>query len=108
MTTTARIATVFRKTNETDIKVIINLDPQLASASQQVIEISTGIGFLDHVRLPPKEHQCLSASKIIPQMYHALAKHSGMSLFLKAEGDLHIDDHHTADKSTNRLHGLTP
>lgn len=31
-------------------------------------------------------------------MYHALAKHSGMSLTLKAEGDLWIDDHHTADK----------
>jgi imidazoleglycerol-phosphate dehydratase len=33
-------------------------------------------------------------------MYHALAKHSGMSLTLKAKGDLWIDDHHTADKST--------
>ncbi len=34
-------------------------------------------------------------------MYHALAKHSGMSLTLQAKGDLHIDDHHTADKSTH-------
>jgi|SRR6266403_3256254 len=33
-------------------------------------------------------------------MYHALAKHSGMSLTLKAKGDLWIDDHHTADKSS--------
>jgi imidazoleglycerol-phosphate dehydratase len=32
------------------------------------------------------------------QMFHALAKHSGMSLTLKCEGDLYIDDHHTADK----------
>jgi len=32
-------------------------------------------------------------------MYHALAKHSGMSLTMKCEGDLWIDDHHTADKS---------
>lgn len=32
-------------------------------------------------------------------MYSALAKHSGMSLTLKAKGDLWIDDHHTADKS---------
>ena len=32
-------------------------------------------------------------------MYNALAKHSGMSLTLKAKGDLWIDDHHTADKS---------
>lgn len=31
-------------------------------------------------------------------MFHALAKHSGMSLTLKCEGDLWIDDHHTADK----------
>jgi len=31
-------------------------------------------------------------------MYHALAKHSGMSLTMKCEGDLWIDDHHTADK----------
>ena len=32
------------------------------------------------------------------QMFHALAKHSGMSLTLKCEGDLWIDDHHTSDK----------
>jgi imidazoleglycerol-phosphate dehydratase len=31
-------------------------------------------------------------------MYHALAKHSGISLTLKAKGDLWIDDHHTADE----------
>ncbi|KAI0281426.1 IGPD-domain-containing protein [Russula aff. rugulosa BPL654] len=55
-------------------------DCQPGSASQQIINISTGIGFLDH-------------------MYNALAKHSGMSLTLKAKGDLWIDDHHTADKS---------
>lgn len=30
-------------------------------------------------------------------MYHALAKHSGMSLTMKCEGDLWIDDHHTTD-----------
>jgi len=33
-------------------------------------------------------------------MYNALAKHSGMSLTMKCEGDLWIDDHHTADKLT--------
>jgi imidazoleglycerol phosphate dehydratase HisB len=64
MTTTPRTATFSRKTNETEIDVVINLDSQLVG-SQQVIEISTGIGFLDHVRLPPKEHRCLFASKII-------------------------------------------
>ena len=31
-------------------------------------------------------------------MYHALAKHSGLSLIMKCKGDLWIDDHHTADK----------
>ena len=49
----ARTATISRKTNETDIDVYLNLDCQPGSASQQIIEISTGIGFLDHVRSPP-------------------------------------------------------
>ena len=40
-----RSATLSRKTNETDINVTINLD----SARDQIIEISSGIGFLDHV-----------------------------------------------------------
>ena len=42
------------------------------------IEISTGIGFMDH-------------------MLTALAFHSGMDLKLVCDGDLHIDDHHTAE-----------
>jgi imidazoleglycerol-phosphate dehydratase len=46
-----RTATISRKTNETEIEVHINLDCQPGSASQQIIDISTGIGFLDHVRL---------------------------------------------------------
>ncbi|SRR5258708_4147490 len=45
-----RTATLSRKTNETEIEVYVNLDCQPGSASQQVIDISTGIGFLDHVR----------------------------------------------------------
>ena len=49
----ARTATISRKTNETDIEVYINLDCQPGSGSQQCIDISTGIGFLDHVRSPP-------------------------------------------------------
>ena len=48
----ARTATISRKTNETDIEVYINLDCQPGSASQQIIDVSTGIGFLDHVRPP--------------------------------------------------------
>ncbi|KAM0339230.1 hypothetical protein ACHAPQ_001767, partial [Fusarium lateritium] len=44
----------------------------------QKIAVNTGIGFLDH-------------------MLHALAKHAGWSLALNCKGDLHIDDHHTAE-----------
>ncbi|KZV86540.1 imidazoleglycerol phosphate dehydratase [Exidia glandulosa HHB12029] len=72
---TRRAAQVTRKTNETDISVSLELDVITA----QQIEISTGIGFLDH-------------------MYHALAKHGAMSLTMRCKGDLHIDDHHTADE----------
>ncbi|KAF1826938.1 imidazoleglycerol-phosphate dehydratase [Dissoconium aciculare CBS 342.82] len=95
--TGARSATLVRDTNETKIQLSINLDggalaplPNAAaaasdssehaaqnSASQQ-ISINTGIGFLDH-------------------MLHALAKHAGWSLAIHATGDLHIDDHHTAE-----------
>lgn len=46
---TIRTATITRKTNETDIQVYINLDCQPGSASQQIIDVTTGIGFLDHV-----------------------------------------------------------
>ncbi|KAI0273653.1 IGPD-domain-containing protein [Gloeopeniophorella convolvens] len=84
----ARTATISRKTNETQIEVSINLDCQPGSASEQVIDIATGIGFLDH-------------------MYHALAKHSGWSLTLKAQGDLWIDDHHTADTEPDLARALT-
>ncbi|KAJ7445710.1 IGPD-domain-containing protein [Mycena galericulata] len=75
----ARQATISRKTNETQIDVSLNLDCAPGSGVTQTIDISTGIGFLDH-------------------MYTALAKHGGMSLTMKCKGDLWIDDHHTADK----------
>jgi imidazoleglycerol-phosphate dehydratase len=67
-----RAATVKRKTNETDIEVAINLDGTGASA------IATGIGFLDH-------------------MLDLLARHSRVDLKLRAQGDLHIDQHHTTE-----------
>ncbi|KAI0245094.1 IGPD-domain-containing protein [Lactifluus subvellereus] len=86
MAARARTAMITRKTNETEIEVFINLDP--GSGFVQTIDISTGIGFLDH-------------------MYHALAKHSGMSLTLKAKGDLWIDDHHTADNALISACALT-
>ena len=47
---TARTATIERKTNETEIKVAINLDCQPGTGNKQEISVSTGIGFLDHVR----------------------------------------------------------
>ncbi|MDP6573137.1 MAG: imidazoleglycerol-phosphate dehydratase HisB [Rhodospirillales bacterium] len=65
-----RTATVERKTTETRIQVTVNLDGTGA------YDVSTGIGFLDH-------------------MMEQLSRHSLMDLDIKAEGDLHIDFHHT-------------
>ncbi|CUA68159.1 imidazoleglycerol-phosphate dehydratase [Rhizoctonia solani] len=73
-----RTASISRKTSETDIQVTLTLDCN-PGLSKQLIEVSTGIGFLDH-------------------MYTALAKHGHMSLSMKCKGDLWIDDHHTADE----------
>ena len=67
-----RTATVARDTNETRVEATINLDGD-GSAT-----ISTGVGFLDH-------------------MLQALAKHGRLDLSLSCDGDLHIDDHHTAE-----------
>ncbi|MDB5687843.1 MAG: Imidazoleglycerol-phosphate dehydratase [Rhizorhabdus sp.] len=69
-----RTASITRKTNETDIEVEINLD------GTGVYEISTGIGFLDH-------------------MLEQLSRHSLIDIRLKAIGDLHIDQHHTTEDS---------
>ncbi|KAG9067729.1 imidazoleglycerol-phosphate dehydratase [Linnemannia hyalina] len=80
MAAAQRVATVSRKTNETDIHITLAMD----QAGAQSIDIDSGIGFLDH-------------------MYHALAKHSGWSLSLKCKGDLHIDDHHTAEDTAIAL-----
>src|ERR1043165_5268128 len=67
-----RSATVSRTTKETDIAVTWDLD-RAAPA-----EVSTGIGFLDH-------------------MLDALGKHSGTTLKVRCKGDLHIDGHHTTE-----------
>lgn len=66
-----RTAKYERKTKETDISVEICLDGG-------EIEVSTGIGFFDH-------------------MLNSFAKHSGFGLKLKAVGDLEIDGHHTVE-----------
>jgi imidazoleglycerol-phosphate dehydratase len=69
-----RRASVSRKTKETQIEAEIDLDGQGRS------DISTGIGFLDH-------------------MLDQLARHSLLDITLKAKGDLHIDFHHTTEDS---------
>lgn len=67
-----RSAKVSRSTKETRIEAEINLD------GTGKYEVSTGIGFLDH-------------------MLEQLSRHSLMDIKLKAEGDLHIDFHHTTE-----------
>ena len=67
-----RKASVTRQTKETSIEVAIDLD------GTGNYEISTGIGFLDH-------------------MLEQLSRHSLIDITLKAEGDLHIDFHHTTE-----------
>jgi imidazoleglycerol-phosphate dehydratase len=67
-----RAATVERKTKETRISADVALDGSGESA------VSTGIGFLDH-------------------MLDQLSRHSLIDLELTAEGDLHIDYHHTTE-----------
>jgi imidazoleglycerol-phosphate dehydratase len=67
-----RRATVDRATNETRIAVSVDL------YGTGRAEIATGIGFLDH-------------------MLDQLARHSLIDLTVKAEGDLHIDAHHTTE-----------
>jgi imidazoleglycerol-phosphate dehydratase len=69
-----RKASVSRKTTETSVTCEINLDGTGA------YDIATGIGFLDH-------------------MLEQLARHSLIDIKLNAKGDLHIDDHHTAEDS---------
>ncbi len=67
-----RQATISRKTKETSITATVDLDGTGA------YDVATGIGFLDH-------------------MLEQLARHSLIDISLKAEGDLHIDFHHTTE-----------
>ena len=71
-TETPRSATKSRTTKETSIRATLNLDGSGTS------NVSTGIGFLDH-------------------MLDALAKHARLDLELECKGDLHVDDHHVAE-----------
>ena len=69
---TPRIAEIFRNTNETQIRVAINLD----GTGQQ--KLNTGVPFLDH-------------------MLDQIARHGLIDLDIEAKGDLHIDAHHTVE-----------
>ena len=67
-----RTAQINRKTAETDIKLMLNLDGTGKSS------VDTGCGFLDH-------------------MLTLFSKHSRMDLELTCKGDTNVDDHHTVE-----------
>ena len=67
-----RKGTITRTTKETDINISVILD------GMGKADISTGIGFFDH-------------------MLTALSVHSGISMDIKVKGDLHVDCHHTIE-----------
>jgi imidazoleglycerol-phosphate dehydratase len=69
---TSRVGEISRATSETHIVARLDLDGRGAH------DIRTGIGFLDH-------------------MLAALARHGRFDLTVQAEGDLHIDEHHTVE-----------
>jgi len=68
----ARTATVTRATRETSIRVTLDLD------GTGKTDVKTGIGFLDH-------------------LLDALGRHARFDLALTCDGDLQVDDHHTAE-----------
>ncbi|HTT60236.1 MAG TPA: imidazoleglycerol-phosphate dehydratase HisB [Bryobacteraceae bacterium] len=68
----SRRATLHRKTNETDIRLSLNVD------GRGQYRVSTGIRFFDH-------------------MLELFARHGGFDLELQAKGDLDVDQHHTVE-----------
>jgi imidazoleglycerol-phosphate dehydratase len=68
----ARTAKISRRTNETKVDLAINLDGAGRAA------VVTGVGFFDH-------------------MLDLLSRHSLIDLEVKAQGDLHVDQHHTVE-----------
>ncbi len=74
----SRKAEIKRETKETQIRVAVDLD------GRGDADIDTGIGFLDH-------------------MLGALAKHGRIDVRLSCEGDLEVDDHHTAEDTALAL-----
>lgn len=73
-----RVATISRKTNETDITISLNLDGTGKS------EIETGIAFFDH-------------------MLDQIARHGQMDLNISVKGDLEVDEHHTIEDTAIAL-----
>src|SRR5271168_3613555 len=67
-----RKGAIVRKTKETSIEVGLDLD------GSGVADVATGVGFFDH-------------------MLDQLSRHSLVDLTVRAEGDRHIDDHHTVE-----------
>lgn len=70
--TPQRIAEIHRKTKETDVRVVLNLDGDGQS------QVSTGLPFLDH-------------------MLDLFARHGLFDLEVACKGDLEIDDHHSVE-----------
>ncbi len=68
----ARTASRSRSTSETQIEVSVSVD------GTGQYDVETGVGFFDH-------------------MLEQLARHSGIDIKVRADGDLHIDDHHTVE-----------
>lgn len=73
-----RTAEVVRATKETNISIKIDLD------GSKKVEISTGLGFFDH-------------------MLDQIGKHAGIGLVIKTDGDLNVDEHHTMEDTALAL-----
>lgn len=67
-----RVASLQRQTNETDVRISLNLD------GTADVTVATGVGFYDH-------------------MLTAFGHHALFDLSIVTEGDLHVDEHHTVE-----------